>query len=102
MPPLLSKPSGAAPATLFYITLGAIMTVWSGIWFMYLKNNPPANQAVSYLCTGFLITGIVLLAIGFTLGPLSRWARHAELPPQEATGPAIQEEQGASVTHRAV
>ena len=32
MPPILSKPSGAAPAALFYITVGALMTVWSGIW----------------------------------------------------------------------
>ena len=39
MPRLLSKPSCAAPATLIYITLGAIMTVWSGIWFMYLRHN---------------------------------------------------------------
>jgi len=89
----MSKPSGAAPATLVYITLGAIMTVWSGIWYMYLNHNPPAHQAVNYICYGFLITGIVLLAIGFILGPLSRWARHAELPPAEATPTAMQNEQ---------
>jgi len=93
MPPLMSKPSGAAPATLVYITLGAIMTVWSGIWFMYLSNNPPTHQAINYLCYGFLITGIVLLVIGIILGPISRWARHAELPPVEATSAAIQTEQ---------
>jgi RsiW-degrading membrane proteinase PrsW (M82 family) len=100
MPPLLSKPSGAAPATLFYVTVGAMMTVWSGIWFMYLRNNPPSHPFVNYVCFGFLITGIVLLMIGFTLGPLSRWARHAELPPTEATGPAIQTEQTAAATRR--
>ena len=102
MPPVLSKPSSAAPATLFYITLGAIMTVWSGIWFMYLRNNPPSNQAVNYLCLGFLITGIVLLAIGFTLGPISRRARTAELPPEEVTGPVVQAEQSATASRRTV
>ena len=100
MPPLMSKPSGAAPATLVYITLGAIMTVWSGIWYMYLANNPPDHQVINYICYGFLITGIVLLIIGVILGPISRWARHAELPPQEATATAIQTEQTAA--HRAV
>ena len=98
MPPAMSKPSGAASAALIYITLGSIMTVWSGIWFMYMRNNPPTQQWVNYLCLGFLVTGIVLMAIGFTLGPLSRWARHAELPPQEATGPAIQTEQPTAVS----
>src|SRR3954452_19123997 len=96
MAPLMSKPSGAAPATLVYITLGAIMTVWSGIWFMYLNNNPPSFQAIKYICYGFLITGIVLLVIGIILGPISRWARHAELPPAEATNTAVQTEQAAA------
>jgi RsiW-degrading membrane proteinase PrsW (M82 family) len=86
MAPILSKPSGAAPATMFYITLGAIMTVWSGIWFIYLRNNPPTHQGINYLCLGFLVTGVVLFAIGLALGPLSRWARHAELPPEETAG----------------
>ena len=68
MPPTLSKPSGAAPASLFYITLGALMTVWSGIWFMYLRNHDGSGHSGQfYICTGFLITGLVLLAIGFTL-----------------------------------
>jgi len=88
MLPILSKPSSAAPASLFYITIGALLSVWSGIWFMYLRNNPPTHQVYHYLCAGFLGTGLVLMAIGFTLGPLSRWARHAELPPPEAT-PAV-------------
>ena len=73
MPPSLSKPSSAAPAALIYITLGALLTVWSGIWFMYLRNHPPGNQVVHYFCMGLLGTGIVLLLIGFTLGPISRW-----------------------------
>ena len=99
MPPLMSKPSGAAPATLVYITLGAIMTVWSGIWYMYLLNNPPQHPVINYICYGFLITGIVLLVIGIILGPISRWARHAELPPQEATPSAVESEQAVAGRH---
>jgi len=97
MPPTLSKPSSAAPTSLFYITLGALLTVWSGVWYIYLKNYPPSHQIYFYFCYGFLGTGLVLLAIGFTLGPLSRLARHAELPPAEATGQAPKVQQNAAV-----
>lgn len=85
MPPILSKPSSAAPTALVYITLGAVLTVWSGIWFMYLRNNPPGHQFVHYIDAGCLLTGIVFLLIGFGLGPMARSARQAELPPQEVT-----------------
>jgi hypothetical protein len=101
MPPVLSKPSSAAPMSLFYITVGALMAVWSGIWFWYLRNNDTSSHSPSYyVCAGFLITGLVLLAIGFTLGPLSRFARHAELPPTEVTGTAVRSEE--NVTSRRV
>ena len=44
MPPILSKPSSAAPTSLFYITLGALMTVWSAIWYFYLSRNGSEHQ----------------------------------------------------------
>lgn len=91
MPPTLSKPSGAAPASLLYITIGALMTVWSAIWYSYLHKSNSDNGASGYLCLGFLITGIVLLAIGFFLGPIARWSRHAEMPPSEVTPTGVQE-----------
>ena len=88
MPPVLSKPSGAAPTALIYITLGALLTVWSGIWFLYLQNTATDNRGLYYVCGGLLGTGVVLLIIGFATGRLGRAARQAELPPQEVTPPA--------------
>ena len=94
MPPTLSKPSGAASASLLYITIGALMTVWSGIWYYYIHSHSDSNNgASSYICLGFLVTGIVLLAIGIFLGPIARWSRHAELPPSEVTPTSTQETQ---------
>ncbi len=93
MPPILSKPSSSAPTSLFYITIGALMTVWSAIWFFYLSRNESDHQIVYYLCTGFLVTGLVLITIGFLIGPLGRHARKAELPPTEAMGTVVQSEQ---------
>jgi len=90
MPPSFSKPSPAASSALIYITIGALMSVWSGIWFAYLRNTESHNQALNYLCFGFLVTGVVLLGIGLTLGPIARWSRKAELPPTDDTSNAFQ------------
>ena len=99
MPPTLSKPSGFAPTSLFYITLGALMTVWSAIWFYYLHNHSSGDGVANYVCLGTLVTGLVLLVIGFGMGPVARWSRQAELPPPEA--PAASPHPGAqNVTAR--
>jgi RsiW-degrading membrane proteinase PrsW (M82 family) len=90
MTPILSKPSSSAPTSLFYITLGALLTVWSAIWYVYLNRTGSDSQGIYYLCTGFLVTGLVLLTIGMLIGPLGRLARKAELPPTEAMGTVTQ------------
>ena len=100
MPPILSKPSSAAPTSLVYITIGALLTVWSAIWFFYNQQNPPSHSAVGYIITGLLLTGIVFLGIGFFIGPLSRAARQAELPPSEVTQPVMQTEQTQAANPR--
>ncbi|GAC1466199.1 MAG: hypothetical protein NVSMB9_06500 [Isosphaeraceae bacterium] len=79
--PILSKPSGFAPTSLFYITLGALMTIWSGIWYYYLMEHSSGHTLSHYLCFGFLLTGLILLVIGMAVGPMARWSRQAELPP---------------------
>jgi hypothetical protein len=86
MPPTLSKPSGFAPTALFFITVGALMTVWSGIWYTYLRDHAASQGTSSYICLGCFVTGIVLLGIGFAVGPMARWSRQAELPPTGGTG----------------
>lgn len=84
--PLMSKPSSAAKTSLAYITLGALLVVWTVIWYFYLRNTaadvPPRTWYINY---GLLATGLVLLVIGLAVGRIGRSARHAELPPPEAT-----------------
>ncbi len=94
--PILSKPSSAARMSIFYITIGALIVVWSGIWYWYLRNHPPANDNPWYYCWGSLLTGTVLLVIGLALGQIGRAARHAELPPEEVTNASILAEQNAA------
>jgi hypothetical protein len=79
---MLQKPSFGAPVAIAYITVGALIDVWSGIWYFYLRNNPPQDNTSFYFCTGFFLTGLVLIVIGLALGPIGRVARQAEHHPE--------------------
>ena len=70
---------------------GALMTVWSGIWYAYLRNTGSNSTGLSYVCLGCLVTGLVLLTIGMAFGPLARFSRQAELPPTDASAGATVE-----------
>jgi hypothetical protein len=83
--PLLSRPSAAARTALIYITLGALIVIWSAIWFVYLRNSDHVRNGTWYFCAGFFLSGLTLLVIGLALGRIGRAARHAELPPPEIT-----------------
>jgi len=72
--------SASARAALLYVTVGALMVVWTAVWFFYLNNNPPEGRWVWYLCAGSLFTGLVLLVIGLGVGRLGREARQADNP----------------------
>ena len=37
--PLLSNPSFAAKTSLTYITTGALLDVWAGVWYSYLRRQ---------------------------------------------------------------
>jgi hypothetical protein len=80
---LFNQPSSAARTALVYITVGTLMVIWTGVWFLYLRNDPPVANGVYYVCGGLLVTGLALIGIGFGLGQIGRSARHADLPPQE-------------------
>jgi hypothetical protein len=93
---LLSKPSSAARTALIYITAGALIDVWTGIWLWWMGQHPPANDSTYFWAYGFLLTGATLLVIGFGLGRIGRAARHAELPPEEVTDAIKRVEQDAA------
>src|SRR6266446_3503274 len=93
---LLSKPSSAARTALIYITLGALIEVWTGIWLWWMSQHPPSRESTYYWAYGFLLSGATLLVIGLALGRIGRAARHAELPPDEVTDAAKNAEQMAA------
>jgi hypothetical protein len=81
MPPILSKPSSAARTAVMYITLGALLDVWTVVWYLYLSRHGGSDTAY-FMDYGFFFTGLVLIVIGITIGRIGRSARHAELPPE--------------------
>ena len=86
----------AASAALTYVTVGALMLVWSLVWYWYLTESEAPRRVYYYLCYGFMGTGIILLLIGFAVGRIGRAAREAELPPKEVTPTVAQIEQTAA------
>ena len=96
---MLTKPSAAAKMALAYITIGALLIIWTGVWFVYnYQHQYPAYSTSYYLCTAFMLTGLALLVIGLGLGRIGRAARHAELPPPEVTPTVAQTDQVAAQT----
>ena len=77
-----SPPSSAPGTSLAYITVGAILSIWSAVWYYAFR---PETRWGSAVCMGLFLTGVAFLVIGFGVGRIGREARHAELPPAEAT-----------------
>ena len=67
----------AACTALFYITFGALTVIWTCIWYVYLFNNHPDSNTVYYWCTGFFVTGVILIFIGVGLDRIDRLSRRA-------------------------
>jgi hypothetical protein len=97
--PILSKPSGAARTAVIYVTVGALIDVWTVIYWVYLGRHPEGHaEGAYYWVYGFFFTGLVLLVIGLALGRIGRAARHAELPPE--LPPDLVSEPGVPVAPR--
>ena len=90
---ILTSPSAAFSTSLIYITVGALLDIWTITSLVYY---PPESPWGKFLVVGFLVTGAALLVIGLLLGPIGRAARHAELPPAEVTDAVTQAEQTAA------
>jgi hypothetical protein len=92
--PIMSRPSSAPSTSLTYITIGAIMAVMAGTSYFFFDGS--GSRLVGYVRTSFLLLGIVLMVIGFTVGHIGRAARESELPPPEVTPAVARESQAAN------
>ena len=92
---LLNQTSSVARISLTYITIGATSVIWTVVWYVYLYNNPPETHGLFYWCAGILVTGLILILIGFGLGHIGRSAQRADLPAQQVA-PAVMNTQPAA------
>lgn len=87
-PPILSKPSKAAHMAILYVTIGALLMVWSGVWYAWMMHttapdpSQPHNDGYLYLCYAIFFSGLTVFVIGFALGRIGRAGRTAEMPPE--------------------
>lgn len=75
--------SSKAPITrtaLIYVTSGTLLVVWTLIWYLYLRNNPPETNGVWYWVYGLLLTGISFIVIGLGVGGIGRTAQPTDPP----------------------
>jgi len=102
--PLLSKPSFGPRTALIYITVGALLDVWTVVWYFWFARDQTGTVSSNtwFWLTGLFLTGLVFMVIGFYLGRIGRAARKAELPPAEAQPQEAAIQQTAAATHPVV
>ena len=70
-----SRHSRGARAAVIYITVGALIVVWSGIWCVNLLNDPTRGDNALSWCYGLLLTGATFVLIGLGIGWIGRSER---------------------------
>jgi hypothetical protein len=85
--PLLSNPAFGPRTALVYITVGALLDIWTIVYYVWFAGDDQGNvsRTTWFWLSGLFLTGLILMLIGFYLGRIGRAARKAELPPREAT-----------------
>ena len=96
---LLSHPAFGPRVALIYVTVGALIDVWTAVYyFAFVRGRLDENSNTWFWVVGLLLTGMTLIALGLVLGPLGRAARKAELPPAEATAAEARVQYTAAAT----
>ncbi len=81
--PILSRPAFGPITALAYVTCGALMCVWTLVWY-FTRNSDELTRTQWFWVTGLFLSGMTFVTLGLILGRLGRAARQAELPPAEA------------------
>ena len=88
-PPIYKDTSNSARLAVIYITLGALLVVWTAIWSLYLMTHGPVKDSTWYWLLGFLLSGLTLVGIGFGVGRIGRTARQADTGEHAAANPPM-------------
>jgi hypothetical protein len=80
--PILTRPEFGPRTALAYVTAGALIDVWSIVWYFTHEEN--RTTVTHFWVIGLVLTGLTLVTLGLLLGRLGQAARQAELPPAAA------------------
>jgi hypothetical protein len=94
--PILTRPEFGPRTALAYVTVGALLDVWTIVW--YFTHEESRTSTTHFWVIGLVLTGITLIVLGLYLGRLGRAARRAELPPPEAIRSEIEIQKTAAAT----
>jgi hypothetical protein len=99
---MLSNPAFGPRLAVAYVTIGALIDVWTAVWYLAFAQSGTSGAGLSnnawFWVTGFFLTGLTLIALGLLIGPLGQFARKSELPPAEAKQPEAQIQATAAAT----
>src|SRR5437868_2690601 len=99
---ILTKPSFGPATSLVYITAGALLDVWTAVWYYAFGRHEYLSNSTWFWLVGLFLTGLTLIGIGALLGSIGQAARKAEMPPPTAVGAEAQIQQTAAATPQAV
>lgn len=78
----MRSPTFGPKAALTYVTIGALLALWTGVWYFAFRNGEvPLSSTAKFWVTGLFLTGLMLVLIGLLLGPLGRNANKVEQAP---------------------
>jgi hypothetical protein len=98
--PLLSQPAFGPRTAIIYITIGALLDVWTTVWYFTFARDQTGHisRDTWFWLAGLFLSGLTLMVIGLLLGNIGRSARKAELPPAEAEKDEAAIQQTAAAT----
>ena len=83
-----TKQANAATMALVYVAVGALMSVWTAIYFFFASGLETSGNT-KFWPTGFFFSGLVLIGTGLFVSRISRAALEAEVTslPTQAIAP---------------
>ena len=77
--PVPKKQSQSAQVALFLIIGGVLAMIWSGVWYVAMRNGAAPGWAQHpYVCAGVFLSGLALLVIGVLVGRIGAAAKPAD------------------------
>ena len=91
---LLRAPSRSAGTAIWFITVGVLMMIWTGVWYYSMWGVEGTPEGRKYICAGLFFSGLAVAVIGLMIGQIGRAAKRADntvgtVPTNSPVAPAV-------------